>query len=212
MFHLLWPVSYTIMFVSFVTGSVRSEEQNRHAEPSTELINLLKQGQNTGELPAGFVIRLEAHLSHRVPADPAIRDKLEAGGVDLSQRLDEVWEFSDNRVHKATMKADKTGMKRLYERAESTSDKTQQLCRELLTADISSLVDPQGLGSLHFAGTDYDQGERSIVFLKDGKELLLVGEDCATAGFPEKEARVFSRLYESLADNARKAFLKKTFE
>jgi hypothetical protein len=203
----LFFCSATLLLMSF-TGGAMSEEPDQNNATAADAVTLLKQGQNTGELPAGFVIRLEAHFSHRVPADRSVREQFEAKGVDLSRRRDEVWEFSDGRVHKVTMKMDETGPKRLYERVESTSCKTQKVCGMLLAAEILPLADRQGLGSHRFAGTGYDQGERTIEFLRDGKLILSVGENCTDAGFSEKDAQSFSRLYESLAAEARRAFSK----
>jgi len=197
------------LLVIFCNRITQSEELGQECGIATDFTSIIKQGRDTGKLPAGFVVRLEAHLFHATPADPAQRKEREQQGIDFNQRRDEVWEFSDNRVHRVTMKADETGSKRLYERVESTSFQTQKICGKLLAAEIQPLAERQGLGTHHFAGTGYDQGDRTVEILRSGELILSVGESCAEAGFSEKDAKSFSRLYESLADDARQAFLKK---
>lgn len=203
------PVCAAILLVLCIGESALSERTEQKPAKATDFVALLKQGRDSGKWPAGFVIRMEAHLFHAVPADPDERDELKNQGIDVNQRLDEVWEFSDGRVHKVKMKLDESETQRVYERVESAAFNSRAICRELLEGNIESLGEEQGPGAHHFAGTGYDLGERSIVFLQDGKIIDFVGESCAIAGFSEKDAKAFSRLYDSLSSKARQAFRKK---
>jgi hypothetical protein len=76
----------------------------------------------------------------------------------------------------------------------------------LLDAKIFTLGDEEEGERLHFVGTDYDVGHRSIELFVNGKSAFHVGESCTVAGFAENDARAFAALYETLASKAHGVF------
>ena len=168
-----------------------------------DLRAILEAGQK-GNLPAGIVIRLEAQLSRSVPADAAERAEAERKGADFTKALRETWEFTSDRVHRIVAESSgKRGDGNIYRRVESAPFDSRSICKDMLDAKIFTLGDEEEGAHLHFVGTDYDIGHRSIELFVDGKSAFHVGESCAVAGFAENDARAFAALYEKLASKAR---------
>jgi hypothetical protein len=176
--------------------------------PEVDIRAVLKAGQTAKSLPAGVVLRVEADLFMSTPADKKVRAEAEARGVDFSKKLKEIWEFTSNHVHQVVVEVSKGN--RVYRRIKSVPFDTKNLCRNLLDGKIYLIAEEDGEGkALQFVGTDFDFGGRSIDILVQGASALWVGEHCAYAGYPEKEARAFAALYEKLATQARAAFQEK---
>ena len=171
-----------------------------------DLRAILEAGQK-GSLPAGVFIRVEAQLSRSVPADDAVRAEAERKGADFAKALRETWEFTSDRVHRVVVETpEKSGGGKVYRRVESAPFDSRSICKEMLDGKIFTLGDEEEGEHLHFAGTDYDIGHRSIELFVNGKPAFHVGESCAVAGFAEGDARAFAALYETLASKARGKF------
>lgn len=181
------------------------------ADEFGELRAILKAGRHNDSLPAGVWIRVESDLSKSTPAEVARAAKAEPKGQGTSKPLREVWEFTASQIHRVVIETakDQAGRtKVVYRRSESKPLAAKGVCRDLLDADVFALFDGQGGGSVHFAGTDYDLGSRSITIFVNDREMLNVGESCAVAGFTQRDAEAFAGLYEKLATRARSAFAK----
>ena len=170
---------------------------------------ILEAGQKAN-LPAGAFIRVEAQLSHSVPADAALRAQAEQKGVDFTKSLRETWEFTSNRAYRVVVEPPgKSGVGVVYRRVESAPFDSSGICKEMLDAKIFTLGDEEEGEHPHFVGTDYDVGHRSIELFVNGKSAFHVGESCTVAGFAENDARAFAALYERLASKARGMFTAK---
>jgi len=174
-----------------------------------DLRAILEAGQRAS-LPAGVFIRVEAQLSRAVPADAVLRAEAERKGVDFTKSLRETWEFTSHRVYRVVVETpEKSGARKVYRRVESAPFDSRSICKEMLDAKIFTLGDEEEGEHLHFAGTDYDIGHRSIELFVNGKSAFHVGESCADAGFAENDARAFAALYETLASKPRGMFTDK---
>ncbi|HEV7405228.1 MAG TPA: hypothetical protein VGO11_19950 [Chthoniobacteraceae bacterium] len=178
---------------------------------------LLEEGRTAGSLPAGVIVRVQADLATSVPSDPKLRAAAEARGVDFSKRLDELWEFTADRVYRVVMEVPphKPGenLESVYRRVESRPFDSKALCRELLDGKSLEIAEEEGQGEpLQFVGTHYNIGGRSIQVLRNGESVLHLGEHCTSAGYAETDARAFAALYEKLASQARLLFKAKAAE
>jgi hypothetical protein len=188
---------------SFAPGKA---EEKPAVLKEADLRAILEAGQKA-KLPEGVFIRVEADLSRSIPADPAERAAAERKGADFTKAFRETWEFTSDRVHRVVSETpEKSGSGKVYRRVESAPFDARSLCKEMLDAKIFTLGDEEEGAHLHFAGTDYDIGHRSIELFVNGKSAFHVGESCAVAGFAENDARAFAALYETLASKARGKF------
>src|SRR5262249_22985610 len=150
---------------------------------------ILEAGQRAN-LPAGVFIRVDAQLGHAVPADPPLRAQAERKGIDFTKALRETWEFTSHRAYRVVVEKTpgKSGDGIVYRRVESAPVDSSSVCKEMLDARIFTLGDEEEGERLHFAGTDYDVGHRSIELFVNGRSAFHVGESCAVAGFAENDA------------------------
>ena len=165
-----------------------------------EVETLLKTGRKTKSLPKGLVIRLEADLWKSAAKERA--------DVDFGKKLQEIWEFSNDHVHRVVIeKPRKQAGQRVYVRVQSTPFDAKDLCADLLDGKVLNIATREGMGDgRRFVGTELDYGDRSIEILIDGQSALEMGECCAFAGYAETNAIAFGDLYEHLASQARAAF------
>jgi hypothetical protein len=195
-------VGILVAFSSALGGAEEKLEVLKEAD----LRAILEAGQK-GKLPADVFIRVQADLSHSVPADAAERAQAERKGVDFTKALRETWEFTSDRAHRVVVEAPgKSGEGSVYRRVESAPCDSSRICKEMLDASIFTLGDEEEGEHQNFAGTDYDVGHRSIELFVKGKSAFFVGESCAVAGYAEKDAKAFAALYEALASKARGKF------
>ena len=198
--------------LSIASSSARwktlADDSLKHAAEGRASPAILEAGQAAGSLPPEVVLRVSARLAKAVPANPKERAEAEARGVDFNKKLEETWEFTARDVHRVVIEwPEKAGDEVVYRRAESLPFDSKNLCKDLLEGKIFLIEAGEGSGEpLHFAGTDYDIGDRTIEVFVNGKSALWVGESCPTAGYAESDARAFAALYEKLAAQARGAF------
>lgn len=184
-------------------GAEESDQETAKSGP--EIRTLLEAGQATGSFPKELVIRLSADLATAAPLDAKERKEGEARGIDYDKRLSETWEFTSTHVHRVVIE---TKDKRpVYRRIESRPFNPENLCQELFEGKIIEVEAQEGTGeSIHFAGTHFNTGDRSIEIFHNETRVLEVGETCLFAGLRESDARAFAALYERLAKQARALF------
>ena len=173
--------------VSVVTTHAGEKGQD---EALNDIRTLLTRADDSGSLPPRVAVRVDADLWN---------------SGDESKRLKETWEFTAKHVHRVVR--EKVGNETVYRRAESKPFDTKDICNTLLDGGIHAIATQEGMGEwLHFVGTEFDYGHRSIEIFVDGKSAMQVSESCADAGFAASNARAFANLYELLASAARAAF------
>lgn len=179
-------------------GTLCGEQDDRR-----EIRALLDAGRRQERLPADVVVRVAANLSG---ADPDKLAAAQARGEKFDESIEEIWEFTAERVYRVEMRRDGEPMRR-YQRTDSKSWDSRRLCGELLEGKLLEIgaQEQEGPAEL-FAGTPYTRGERSIQVLRNGQVLLEVGEHCAEAGYSEKDAQAFGALYERVVRPARAKF------
>ena len=224
--HSLMKLQFTLCAVALlagllvVPGQVRAEQnafKNGKKHKSIDVRALLEEGKASGALPAGVSVRIHANLATSMPADVKLRSAAEARGVDFSKKLEELWEFTADHVHRVVMDEppNKIGEKfeYVYRRVESRPFDSKGLCKELLDGKALEIQAAKGKGMpLQFVGTHYNVGGRSIKVLCNGETVLYIGEHCTSAGYAESDARAFAALYERLAGQARLLFKSKADE
>ncbi len=183
-------------------GPVNDGKPDGHA-----VLRKILGGEGAGDaLPMGVVLRLEADLFNSISADEARESESNASEKPQQKRFREVWEFSTDRVHRVVREYSqdpKAGNRPTYRRVESKRCDTSTLGKILLDADFFSFTDRADEDFVHFAGTDFELGHRSISVVVEGKEKLIYGESCAAGGYSKTKAEAFGRLYETLAKRAR---------
>jgi hypothetical protein len=166
---------------------------------------ILQSGQASGVLPKGIVVRVEASLSRPDSENEKARAKAKAAGVPFQEKLNEIWEFTTNQVHRVV--SEKKEKDWVYRRVESRPFDSANLCKELLEGRIMEIDERKEDGeAITFAGTDYQLGHRSVEILADGEPLLLLCESCTGEGYLGADAYSFGALYEVLAKQARECF------
>ena len=159
---------------------------------------LLENGQASGSLPEGMVIRMGACLGE---------SDVKASGTRVPDELKETWEFTSKQVHRVV--PDYKNDKSTYDRAESRPFVSKGICKDLLEGKAIEIQARKGEGpEVGFVGTRYHRGSRFIEVVWRGETILELHE---TNGpflglYRESDARAFGALYERLAGQARKAF------
>ncbi|MCY2967395.1 MAG: hypothetical protein NT069_27800 [Planctomycetota bacterium] len=184
------------------------EDPVNDGEPNERaVLRKILGGEEAGDaLPKGVVLRLEADLFNSISADEARESESNASAKPQQKRFRELWEFTTDRVHRVvseTSQDPKGGYRLTYRRVESKRCDTSKLGKVLLDADFFSVTDLADEDFVHFAGTDFELGHRSISVVVEGKEKLIYGESCASGGYSKTKAQAFGRLYETLAKRAR---------
>jgi hypothetical protein len=191
-----------------VSGPVRADQDPSENGKKREQIaarTLLEEGQASGSLPAGVVVRVAAQLDRSVDEDKKARAEAKARGVVFQESLHETWEFTSNQVHRVIMEH-KNG-DYVYRRVDSRPFDAKNLCKELIDGKAIEIMAREGKGKLMpFVDTNYTVGWRSIEILWNGKTVLELTEGCADGGYAESDARAFAALYERLASQARVLF------
>lgn len=180
-------VSALIAFAGYLAPALRAGQQ-------VDVRKLLKQADESGHLPAGVVVRVQAHMFWR------------AGTSDETE-FRECWEFTTDEVHRVVR--DSKDNEVVYRREKSLTFDSKRLCRDLANGRLLEIRDNQGPGKpvrFALAFEDYDHGERSIEGLVDGKPVIHLRESHSSPGYLEQHARSFAALYERLASQARAAF------
>ena len=165
---------------------------------------LLEEGQASGSLPEGMVIRIGACLGE---------SDVKASGDRVPDQLRETWEFTSHQIHRVVCeyKNDKS----TYRRVESRPFDSKGICMDLLEGKAIEIQARKGKGSeAGFVGTRYHRGSRSISVVWKGEAILDLLE---TNGpfldlYRETDARAFGALYERLARQARDLFKSKAAE
>ena len=189
----------------------KEREKKKKPAATADLINrrakkVLEAGRVAGTLPDGVTVRVCADLFHSVPLDPEERRKEEKQGIRHEERLEESWEFPGGQVHRLVWQEGDAGSG--WHRAASRDFDSGRLCTQLLDGELLTIELGEGEGdTAMYVGTNFDLGGRSVEVLQDGEMLIVVGEHCTFGGYPESDARAFAALYESLAGQARAAFV-----
>jgi hypothetical protein len=174
---------------------------------------LLEEGQKTGMLPEGAVLKVHAHLFGLSQDDI---DEAKANGKVLKESLSEAYEFTSNKIRRIDITREE-GEDEEYEivttRVETRPYDSKELCKTLLQGKFLEIDKREGTGDpLQFVGTNFRCGGRAIELKKTSEEevvLINLSEHCATAGYHETDARAFAALYEQLAKLARQEFANK---
>jgi hypothetical protein len=171
---------------------------NLQKHRAIEARTLLENGQASGALPEGMVVRIAACLG-------ALDTR--ATGDRVPEELKEMWEFTSNRVYRVVPEA---GTKdNPYPRAESRPFDLKGLCKDLLDGKAIEIQARKGKGpEMELVGTIYRIGSRSIEVLRNGEAILDLHESNGPVldRYRESDARAFGALYENLASKARLLF------
>lgn len=175
---------------------------NRENLAPMDARTLLEQGQTSGSLPEGMVIRIAACLGELDRKDSADR---------VSDTLTETWEFVSNQVHR--VEREYQDGKSTYRRMASRPFDSKGICKDLLDGKAIEIQARKGKGpDVVLAGTPYHRGSRSIEVVWNGKTILDLHETNGPAldVYRESDARAFGALYERLVTQARTAFRSKS--
>ena len=200
------PIAVILALVSAVLAATSAAAQPDQREQKAMFAKAaLQNGQASGSLPKGIVVRVEAHLSRPDSENKMVRAKAEADGVPFQKELKEVWEFTTDQVHRIV--SEQKGKDWVYRRVESRPFDSTHLCKELLEGKAMEIGKRKEDGDvITFAGTDFMFGLRSIEVLSDGEPLLQLCESCVGGGYLGSDACAFGALYEVLARQARELF------
>ena len=182
----------TALTALMLEASTRADDKRQAGDLHDihDICTLLESGHDAGSLPPNVALRVDAYLWD---------------SDDESKHLKETWEFTPEHVHRVVR--EEVGKETVYRRAESKPFDTKNICNTLLDGGIHAIATQEGMGEwLHFVGTEFDYGHRSIEIFVDGKSAIQVGESCADAGLAASNARAFANLYEQLALPARAKF------
>ena len=172
-----------------------------------EVRALLEQGQASGSLPEGLVIRVGCCLGER-------REKTSQAGD--SEGLRETWEFTSKQVRRIRHENVEDGQgDRTQERVDSQPFDSKDICKQLLQGQAIEIQAQKGEGpEVAFVGTSYGRGSRSIEMTLNGETILDLLEINGPflKVYRETDARAFGALHEQLASQARAVFKSKANE
>lgn len=162
-----------------------------------ELWSLLENGQSSGSLPQGMVVRVRACLGAA---------KTNTSEESVPKDLHENWEFTSNEIHRILFEETEEGDS---ERRESRPFDSKKLCRILLEGKAIDIQARKGVGpESAFLGTIYQLGSRSIEVVWKDKTILDLHEynSVGEVLYRESDARAFATLYERLVSQAQEPF------
>jgi hypothetical protein len=196
------------LLIAFSCAATASAQQDIRKQRAVDAGKLFEAWQIAGALPEGVFVRVSAHMWRTTTGDEKARKTAQARGVPFQKSLDELWEFTATEVHRVTYEYRKE--KSLYHRVESHPLDSKNLCKDLVEGQAAAIDLRDGTGKpVHYVGTDFQLGGRSIEILRNDEEILHLGEHCTCAGYPESDARAFAALYQKLASQARALFKQK---
>lgn len=164
---------------TLILSAVRCQALNEThvAKEVEDLLNQLETTSNTGKLPNGLRIRIQADL---------IRT---AGQNGPRKTHHEYWEFTAKKLYRLEPK----GKKWISEKGKKHDQK--QLTNILLKSNFQTIGHSEDVGNTTlFVGTEFNLGDRSIDLIVDNDSILDIGESCVGGTLSPKDSKRFQTI------------------